>query len=71
MKTHSKNDKQTIKDHSTLIDIKTIRNYTSSTQTEKQETPTQRLHGQWKTSLVHTLLSQRDVRFVWMRSSKY
>ena len=31
VKTHSKNDTQTIKDHSTSIDIKMIRNYPLST----------------------------------------
>ena len=33
VKTHSKNDTQTMKDHSTSIGIKTIRNYPSSTGT--------------------------------------
>ena len=42
MKLHSKNDTQTIKDHSTSVDIKTIQNYLSSTGTKKQEIPTQK-----------------------------
>ena len=33
VKTHSKNDPQTIKDHSTSVDIKTIQNYLRSTGT--------------------------------------
>ena len=33
VKTHSKNDTQTKKDHSTSIDIKAIQNYLSSTVT--------------------------------------
>ena len=36
LKTHAENDKQTIKGHSTSIDIKTIRNYPLSTGTYKQ-----------------------------------
>ena len=39
-KTHWTNDTQTIKDHSTSSDIKTIQNYPWKTGMQKQETPT-------------------------------
>ena len=42
MRKHFKNDTQTLKDHSPLIDKKMIRNYLSNTVTQKQETPTQK-----------------------------